>query len=334
MTLRRATVLSFTAAMAAVAIIVLPAPSASHPQSAAPLHQQSNPIRVEVNLVSILTSVLDQNGRPVVDLPQSAFTLLEEGRPQEIARFEPETTQPLDIALMVDTSLSALAELKLEGEAAAHFIRQVVRPGDRLSVFEFTDDVTQLSGFTDNAAQLQQAARQLKSGAGTSLYDAVVLGSRQLGHQAEDRRRAIVLVTDAGESTSRFHFEDARRAAITSGALIYTVLVRFSPSENLRNTAGEHALVTITDTTGGDLFYVDSSADLDPAFDRVDRELRTQYRLRYYPNPRPPGGALRHVEVRVKGNYVVRYQKSYFAPRNLAPNGSPAKSLGGSPRPQ
>jgi Ca-activated chloride channel family protein len=332
---RRAIISTFTAA--ALAIATLAALSSFGIAGASPgssQHQQSNPIRVEVNLVSILASVLDQNGRPVLDLPQSAFQVLEEGKLQQIARFEPETTQPLDIALMVDTSMSAIAELKLESEAAARFIQQVIRPSDRLAMFEFTDDVTELSIFSNDVPRLQQATRQLKPGAGTSLYDSVVLGSRQLGRQPQDRRRAIVLVTDAGESTSRFRFEDARRAAIASGALIYTVLVRFSPSENLRNTAGEHALDTITDTTGGDLFYVDSSADLDPAFARVDRELRTQYRLRYYPDPRPPAGTLRHVEVRVKGNYSVRYQKSYFAPRSLASNDLPVKRFSGSARPQ
>lgn len=334
MTPRHATISVFMAAAAVLAFPSLFTPRSSSALPPTAQHQQSNPIRVEVNLVSILASVLDQSGRPVLDLPQEAFQILEEGQPQQIARFEPETTQPLDIALMIDTSLSAIAELKLEGEAAAHFIRQVIRAGDHMAVFEFTDDVTELSAFTDNVPELQQAARQIKPGAGTSLYDAVVIGSRQLGRQPQDRRRAVVLVTDAGESTSHWHFEDARRAAISSGALIYTVLVRFSPSENLRNTAGEHALDTITDTAGGDLFYVDSSADLDPAFERVDRELRTQYRLRYYPNPRPPAGSLRHVEVRVRGNYTVHSQKGYFAARDTAPNNSPVKRVAPDAKPQ
>jgi len=215
----------------------------------------------------------------------------------------------------VDTSLSALQELKTETEAAAHFIRQVVRSGDRLSVFEFSDDVTQLSGFSDRVAQLQQAARQMAPGRGTSIYDAIVLGSQQLATQPSDRRRAIIFVTDAGETTSHAKFEDARNAAISAGVQIYTLLVRYSPSENLRNTAGEHALDTIIDTTGGDMIPVDSLADLDSAFDRVDRELRTQYRLRYYPNPKPPAGSLRHVEIRVRGNYILHYQKNYFVAR-------------------
>lgn len=278
-------------------------------------HQQTNPIRAEVNLVTIFVSVLDQHGEPVLDLPRDAFQIFEEGQPQEIAQFEPETSQPLDVALMVDTSLSALQELKTETEAAAHFIRQIVRPGDRLSVFEFADDVTQLSGFSDRVAQLQQAARQMAPGTGTSLYDAIVLGSQQLAMQPVDRRRAIVFVTDAGETTSHAKFEDARNAAIASSVQIYTILVRYSPSENLRNTAGEHALDTITDTTGGDMIFVDSTVDLDSAFERIDRELRTQYRLRYYPNPKPPAGSLRHVEIRVKGNYILHYPRNYFAPR-------------------
>jgi Ca-activated chloride channel family protein len=70
-------------------------------------------------------------------------------------------------------------------------------------------------------------------------------------------------------------------------------------SESGRNTAGEHALETITDTTGGAVFYPDSSAELDSILDRINRELRTQYRLGYYPNPRGPADTYRRIEVTV-----------------------------------
>jgi len=275
--------------------------------------QKQPQIRVEVNLVNILASVLDPSGRPVLDLPKESFQIYEEGVKQSIDRFEPETNQPLDLALMVDTSLSALKELKFEGEAAAHFIRQVVRPGDRLSVFEFSDAVTQLSEFSDNVPALQAAARRVSPGAGTSLYDAVLLGSQALARRPVERRRVIVIVTDAGETTSVAKFEETRRQAILSGALLYTILVRPVKSENGRNTAGEHALVTITDSTGGAMYYPDELSQLDSMFDRIDRELRTQYRLGYYPEPRPPAGTYRHIEVRVKGDYVIHYRKVYFS---------------------
>jgi len=279
-------------------------------------------IHVEVNLVNLLVSVVDKNGRLVLDFPKEAFEVYEEGVKQNVALFEAETNQPLDLALMVDSSLSALKELRFEREAAAHFIRQVVRPGDRLAVFQFSDTVTQLAGFSSDVPALQAAVRRIEPGAGTSLYDAIYLGGQALEKRPADRRRVIVLVTDAGETTSSTNFEDTRRAALRSEAMLYTIVVRPVKSESGRNTAGEHALVTITDATGGAMYFPDSIEELDSIFDRIDRELRTQYRLGYYPMPKPPARSFRHVQVRVTappcsgsnaaGGCVVRYRMGYF----------------------
>jgi Ca-activated chloride channel family protein len=263
-------------------------------------------------MVSILASVTDVNGRPMPDLTQDAFQLSDEGVPQKIERFEPETNRPLDLALMVDSSISAFKDLKFETEAAAHFIRQVVRPGDTLGVFQFAETVTKLSEFSDDVPQLQSAVRRIAPGAGTSIYDAIVLGSNALRRRPEGRRRAIVLVTDAGETTSVSKFDETRRVGIASGALLYSIVIRPVKNESGRNTAGEHALITITDSTGGAMFILDEMNQLDEMFDRIDRELRTQYLLGYYPHPLPPPGSDRHVQVDVKGSYVVRYRKEYF----------------------
>jgi len=269
-------------------------------------------IRVQTDLVNILASVTDANGRPIPDLTQDAFSVSEEGVPQKIERFEAQTNRPLDLALMVDSSMSAYKDLKVEMEAAAHFIRQVVRPGDTLGVFEFDETVTQLSDFSNNVPKLQESVHQIRMGAGTSIYDALVLGSNALRRRPEGRRRAIVLVTDAGETTSVSKFEDARRVAVDSGTLLYSIIIRPVNNENGRNTAGEHALITITDSTGGAMFFVGDMSQLDQMFDRIDRELRTQYLLGYYPQPVPPPGSYRHVQLAVKGNYVVRYRKEYL----------------------
>jgi Ca-activated chloride channel family protein len=280
--------------------------------------QKSGQIRVETNLVNILASVIDAKGRPIPDLTVEDFTLTEEGVPQKIDRFEAETNRPLDLALMVDSSMSTFKDLKFENEAAAHFIRQVVRPGDTLGVFEFSETVTELSEFSDNVPVLQSAARRITAGAGTSIYDALVLGSQTLRRRPGGRRRAIVLVTDAGETTSVSKFEDARRAAIASEALLYSIVIRPVKNENGRNTAGEHALITITDSTGGAMFILDELSQLDAMYDRIDRELRTQYLLGYYPTPVPPSASLRHVVVSVKTGDLVRHRKQYFtaaAPR-------------------
>jgi Ca-activated chloride channel homolog len=273
---------------------------------------QRGKIRVSVNLVSVLTSVLDEHNRPAPDLPREAFQIFEEGVEQKVEVFESETQQPLDLALMIDTSLSAHKEIAFEQEAAAHFIRQVLRPGDRLSVFAVSEDVTQLAAFSDNVATLEAAVRRMPGGSGTSIYDAILLASRSLERRGEDRRRVIILVTDAGETTSNSDFDAARRAAVRSGSLLYTIVIRPVKNESGRNTAGEHALETITDTMGGAMFYPDAPQELDAIFDRINRELRTQYRLGYYPTPRGPANTYRKIEVKLTGNYQVRHRKTYL----------------------
>ena len=293
--------------------IVQPIPPPAKEESTQPA-VQGNRIKVNVNLVTVLVSVLDEHNRPAPDLPREAFQLFDEGNEQKIDIFEPETSLPLDLALMIDSSMSAHKEITFEQEAAAHFIRQIVRPGDRLAVFSFDDEVSQHPpGFSDNVVALQAAVRKIPDGAGTAIYDAVLLGSRALAHRGDDRRRVIVLVTDAGETTSRSDFEAARREAVSDNVLLYTIVIRPVKNENGRNTAGEHALETMTDTTGGAMFYPDTPQELTAIFDRIDRELRTQYRLAYYPNPRGPANTYRSIEVKVTtGKYQVRHRKTYL----------------------
>jgi Ca-activated chloride channel family protein len=286
------------------------APSASDDSQDAA--SQRGRIRVNVNLVSVLVSVLDEHNRPAPDLPRDAFHVFEEGVEQNIDVFESETQQPLDLALMIDSSLSAHLEIAFEQQAAAHFISQVLHPGDRLSVFSVDENVTQLAAFSNDVPRLQEAVRRLPNGAGTSIYDAILLGSRALERRGDDRRRVIILVTDAGETTSRVDFDAARKEAVRSGALLYTIVIRAVKNESGRFTAGEHALETITDTMGGAMFSPDTARELDGIFDRINRELRTQYRLGYYPNPRGPANTYRSIEVKVSGNYQVRHRKSYL----------------------
>ncbi len=297
--------------------------------------QDRGKIEVNVNLVNVLVSVLDDRNRPAPDLPLDAFRIFDEDNPQAIAVFEKETEQPLDLALMIDASLSAQLSMPAQREAATHFIQQVLRKGDHLAVYSVDENVTQLAAFSDNVGHLQEVVRHIPAGAGTSIYDAVLLGARALSRQGADRRRVIILVTDGGETTSHADFESARREAVRTNTLLYTVVIRTMKSESGRNTAGEHALETITDTTGGAVFYPDSSAELDSIFDRINKELRTQYRLGYYPNPRGPADTYRRIEVTVtppaaaptdatrpgsaktdaanaQPAYSVRHRKSYY----------------------
>jgi hypothetical protein len=238
-------------------------------------------IRSEVSLVTPLVSVLDKNGRPALDLSADQFEVYEEGVKQI--------------------------------EAASRFIQKLVRPGDRLALYEFADEITQVSPFSSNVPTLQAALKRIVPGVGTALYDAVYLGAQALARNPLGHRRVIVLVTDGGGTISRADFDSARREALSADALLYTIVVRVVKKEIGRYTAGEHALETIADTTGGAMYYPDTLGDLGEMFDRIDRELRTQYRLGYYPNPRAPAGAYRSLEVRVKCDCKLRSRKGYYS---------------------
>jgi len=288
-----------------------PADAQTKEKSAEPASPRGT-IKVHVNLVNVLVSVLDDHNRPAPDLPVGAFQVFEEGVQQKIDIFESETNQPLDIALMIDASLSAHKEMPFERDAASRFIKQILRPEDRMSVFYFDETVTQLAGFSDNVATLQEAVRKIPDGGGTSIYDAILLGSRAMQTRPNERRRVLVLLTDAGETTSRADFDTARKAALRAEVLLYTIVVRPVKNENGRNTAGEHALQTITETTGGAMFFPDSAQELPIIFDRIDQELRTQYRLAYYPNPRSPANTYRAIEVKVLPGYSARHRTTYL----------------------
>ena len=289
-----------------------PATTPTQEKSAEPAPPR-NTVKVHVNLVNVLVSVLDEHNRPAPNLPVEAFQVLEESVPQKIDVFESETKLPLDIALMIDSSLSAHKEKSTEQDAASHFIQQVLRPDDRLSVFAFDEEVRQLPPyFSDKVLALQEAVHKIPDGSGTSIYDAVLLGAQALEKRKGERRRVIIMLTDAGETTSRTDFDSARKAALRAGVLLYTIVINPVRNENGRNTAGEHALQTITETTGGAMFFPASAQELPIIFDRIDNELRTQYRLAYYPNPRGPANTYRTIEVKVLPGYTARHRTTYL----------------------
>ena len=292
--------------------VIVPAPVDPPPPKIQEPQTPKGTIKVNVNLVNVLVSVLNEQKRPAPNLPLDAFQVLEEGVPQKIEFFESETKWPLEIALMIDASLSAHMDIQYERVAASRFIQQVLRPEDRMSVFSFDESVTQRSTFTDKVSVLQDAVAKIPDGGGTSIYDAILLGSQALAKRGGDHRRVIVLVTDGGETTSRADFESALRAALRGEVLLYTILIRPLKGENGRNTAGEHALQTITETTGGAMFFPDKAEELQVIFDRIDAELRTQYRLGYYPNPRGPANTYRTIEVKVLEGYSARHRRSYL----------------------
>ena len=249
----------------------------------AALLAQSTVFKTKVELVHITATVKNSAGQLVGGLQKSDFTITDNGVRQDIALFQRQTDQPLSIILMIDTSGSTAKDLKYETDSAAKFLHVLLsegNPKDAVALYSFNYEVREESGFTRNYQSLVDRFKYLHGQAGTSLYDALQLGSRAL--EPRDGRKVVVVITDGGDTTSGTSFETALRDIQYADAVLYPVVVIPITNDVGRNTGGEHALVFLAERTGGKTFFPDLGG-LDKAFADIISELRTQYLLGYYP---------------------------------------------------
>lgn len=268
--------------------------------AAAPLAAQDDAptIRVDVKLVNVFSTVVDAVGAPVAGLRKEDFQIFEDGAPQSIAVFGRESALPLSIVLSIDTSLSTRKDIKLELQSARRFVRSILRPQDALSLYQFSQDVDELAHFTSDLRRIDRAIGRVRVGSSTSLYDAVYLGAHSLLDR--DGRKVIVVITDGGDTTSRVSYPEAVRAAQQAEATVYSIIVVPIAASAGRNTGGEHALIQLSQDTGGKHYYADTPESLDAVFSRISDELRTQYLLAYYPTKRLSSSEFRRIEVKLK----------------------------------
>ncbi|HVW87171.1 MAG TPA: VWA domain-containing protein [Bryobacteraceae bacterium] len=245
-------------------------------------------IHVDVRLVRILATVKDAAGAAVGALGKDDFEVLDNGAPQQISVFERQTDQPLSVAVLIDNSGSTAKDLRYETDSVTRFARALLREGnpqDAVALYSFNWEIVKLNGFTRNITAIERSLRGLHGEAGTSLYDAILLASRDI----EDRqgRKILIVVTDGGDTTSKTDFQRATESAQLADAVIYPVLVVPITNEAGRNVGGENALTTLSQRTGGRVFAPTLGAEMDQAFDQIIRDLRTQYLIGFYPKDVP-----------------------------------------------
>lgn len=281
--------------------------------------QEVPTFRVDVKLVNVFVSVVDRNGAPVSGLSKENFRISEDGEPQKIAVFGRESQLPLSIVLSVDTSLSTRRDLPLELESARRFVHSIVRPVDRLAVYEFSEIVQEVVPFTADLKRVDRGIGGIKAGSATALYDAIYLGSNSL--QDRQGRKVMVVITDGGDTVSTVGYHEALRAAQQAEAIIYSIIVVPVEASAGRDVGGEHALIQLSQDTGGRHYYASSIATLDKAFEQIGEELRTQYLLGYYPSRRVADSDFRRIEVQVRDDAQspelrARYRTGYYTSKN------------------
>lgn len=179
-----------------------------------------DPVRLSASLVQVPAIVTDRSGKFVSDLSRDEFTVSEDGKRQEISVFGA-LRQPFNAVLLLDTSNSAQDRLRAIQGAAVDFTKQL-RPGDRMMVISFDNEIRQLTNFSEDRQELQDAIRGTESGFGKLLYEAVAKALEQLKNV--EGRRAVILFSDGVDMRSiEATSEGTTRLAEEVGAVIYVV---------------------------------------------------------------------------------------------------------------
>lgn len=320
-----------------------PSPSPT-PRNREEVPQDSDEIiKTETNLTNIFFTAADKNKRFISDLKAEDIRIFEDGQPQDIFTFQQNIDLPLSLAILIDTSASEERTLPDEKEAARAFLENIVRPQrDEAAIVSFTGETTLEQGFTGSIDRLRRAidhvefippsgyigggvvvngtppisdTNQALAGS-TAIWDAVWATSEELMVQsAEHTRRAIILLTDGVDTSSRMKMHDAIDRAQKSDALIYAIGIGDRYSFNVN----EGDLRKIAEKTGGRAYFPKHERDLRDAFTQIQRDLREQYLVAYAPTNKARDGSYRKIEIQVvnpslkQQNLKLNYRSGYFA---------------------
>ena len=272
--------------------------------------QDDDVIRVSTELVVLNATVIDKNGKFVSGLKPNEFHLFEDGAEQKVLNFTTEKT-PFAAAILLDTSGSMETRLTLGRSAALRFL-DGLRESDVAAVYNFDVKVVQLQDFSPGR-DLPDRAYGLKTKMLTSLNDAVLRAADDLGKR-EERRRAIVVLSDGGENYSSASSDKALDRALQAGATIYAV--NMGPDGPRRDIQAAGILKNFAEKSGGR--YIESAGGqaLRDSFTEIAQELGRQYTIAYRPTNKARDGKWRKIELKLsRPDVSVRTRKGYKAPK-------------------
>lgn len=305
--------------------------------------QDEDVIRINTDLTNLLFTAADKQNRFITSLREEDIRVLEDGVPQKLSTFERETDRLLSIALLIDVSESEEHTLPQEKAAARSFVETIIRSRkDEVALIAFTGDAFLEQALTGNVISIYQAFERvdvamplymgsgrkiggLSSGPGmrvpgegsTAIWDAVTVTANEiLAPGGDKRRRAIILLTDGQDTSSRLN----RSAAIDQAIKAETVVYAIGIGDN-KNAEGidRDALRTLAERTGGRAFFPKKEADLNAAFGEIEQELRSQYLVAYSSTNKKRDGMYRQMRIEIvnpelrKEQLKLTYRPGYFA---------------------
>jgi VWFA-related protein len=260
---------------------------------------------VDIQYVELYASALHRSGRPYEDLQPDQVTILEDGTPQDILRFQRVTDLPVHLQVMLDVSASMVDRLATAREAALGLFQSEITPRDRAALVTFNDHPYLASDFTNDPAKLAGSLAGLKAERGTALYDALVFGLYYLN--GIKGQRALLLLSDGKDESSRFSFEQALEYAQRSGVAIYAIGL------GRQSGPAKRALSRLAERTGGRSFFISSVGELAGVYGHILGELRSRYLITYQSTNTGGDRRFREVEVDAEVPGVsIRTLKGYY----------------------
>ncbi len=277
-------------------------------------------IRVDSTLVLINVTVTDPLNRFVTGLDKDYFRLWEDNSEQSISQFSSEDA-PLSVGLVFDASGSMGNKLGKSRQAAAQFFK-TANPEDEFFLVQFNDRAELMVPFTYNTEEVQNRLTFTNAKGRTALLDAVYLALHQM-KKAKNPRKAILILSDGGDNSSRYTESEIRNLVREADVQIYAIGI-FEPAASRGRTAeelsGPGLLSEIAEQTGGRHFPVENINELPDVAAKIGIELRNQYVLGYTPANQSKDGKYRRVKVKVnqpKGLPPLRafWRLGYYAPQ-------------------
>jgi Ca-activated chloride channel family protein len=271
-------------------------------------------ISKRVDEVNLAFTVTDKKGRLINDLNSEDFIILDNHiAPQGLNFFQKQSDLPLRVSVLIDASDSILYRFSYEKTAAVMFLKRILRAGkDRASVIAFNDQVRLVQEDTDDTKQLSKAVKHVRAGGNTALYDAIIFAANKLRSGPPQTRRAMILISDGEDTSSKAHLLEAEQAAVRAEVTLFALSTNEYPGA--ANSAGEAMMNMLTGRTGGVLLPARDEYHLGRAFHQVEQSLRNQYALAYRPARFAPDGSFRSVEVfPVRKGLKVQCRRGYYA---------------------
>jgi VWFA-related protein len=275
-------------------------------------------IKKEVQEVVLHATVVDEKQRLVTNLDRSAFTVYEDGQPQQITSFRREDI-PVAMGIVIDNSGSMSRSRTAVNQAALNLVR-ASNPQDQVFIVNFNDEFYLDQDFTSDISKLREALEKIESRGGTALYDALIASADHLKQSAKLDKKVLLVVTDGEDNRSRDALEQAvQKVAETGGPTIYAIGIQLSGDRVRR---AKRALQVLSEQTGGIAFFPKTLDEVDAVSQAVAHDIRNQYTIGYKPSNTQTGSGYRSVRVVAQShgykNLQVRTRSGYYATQQRA----------------